>query len=340
MTIKLLNGAGPRTPASRAAACLAAALLMLGGCSSRQHVASHHPAAKPGTAVAQAMDRQVINAADAGDGDYQLRALRQQVIADPGNLPARLQLANHYWKAGVTELAVEHYRFAAERFPENPHVAMLEARALRDSDHRTDAIAALVNFCKRNPNPTPDLLSLLGILQDDDGQFSEAEKVYRAALEQAPGRADLRNNLGYNLLLQGRPAPAVEQFQEALKIQPRSQVAHNNLGMALLAQWKDDSQPREALLHWQSVSGPATAHNNLATVLMEQARFSDARRELEIALDFQKDHPAALRNLQLVAGMDRGADRPERAAHNSFWKRVRTVFSVKKPAEPVVTASR
>ena len=308
-------------------------------CSTRHQTASTHVAAQP-TAVDHTLRRQIINAADAGDGDYQLKTLRQQVIADPGNLTARLTLANHYWQTGTTELAVEHYRFAAGRFPENPHVAMLLARALRDSDRPTDAIDFLVNFCHQNANPTSDLLSLLGILEDDAGDFAGAEKVYRAALAQSPSRADLRNNLGYNLLLQDKPALAVEQFQEALKIEPRSQVAHNNLGMALLAQWKDDSQPREALLHWQSVSGPATAHNNLATVLIEQARYADARRELQIALEFQKDHPAALRNLTLVSGLDGGPAHPVLAAHNSFWKRVKTVFSARKAAEPVVTASR
>ena len=75
---------------------------------------------------------------------------------------------------------------------------------------------------KKSPHPTPDLLSLLGILQDDTGQFPAAEQTYRAALAHAPDRADLHNNLGYNLLLQAKPVEAAAELQAALKIDPRS----------------------------------------------------------------------------------------------------------------------
>ncbi len=312
--------------------CVAAALLL---CScSRQHVAAART-----TSVAQTMQRQVSNATDVGDGDYQTRNLREQLIADPNNLTVRLALADRYWKAGVQELALEHYRFAVERFPDNPKIAILLARALRDDNRPADAIDALVKFCNRNTNPSPDLLSLLGILQDDAGKFAAAEAVYKKAINEAPARADLRNNLGYNLLLQGRPKEAAEQLQEALKLDPHSQVANDNLGLALLAQWKDDTQPKEALLRWQSVSDPASAHNNLAAVLMDQRRYAQARTELGIALGYQKDHAAALENLRLVSELDGGTATPPRLGRNSFWRRVKTAFKSHQPPQTAQTAA-
>ena len=316
--------------------CLSAAAgagLLLCSCS-RQHVATTRT-----TAVAQTMQRQISNATDAGDGDYQTRNLREQLVADPNNLAVRLALADRYWKAGVQELALEHYRFAVERFPENPKIAMLLARALRDYERPVDAMDSLVKFCNRNTNPSADLLSLLGILRDDAGQFAEAEKVYRAAIDQVPGRADLRNNLGYNLLLQGKGKEAAEQLQEALKIDPHSQVANDNLGLALLSQWRDDSQPKEALLRWQSVSDPASAHNNLAAVLIDQRRYSEARNELGIALGYQKDHAAALANLKLVSELDGGAASLRQPSRNSFWKRVKTAFKSHKPSQTAESAA-
>lgn len=285
------------------------------------------------------MQRQISNATDAGEGDYQTRNLREQLIANPNDLAVRLALADRYWKAGVQELALEHYRFATERFPNNPKIATLLARALRDSNRPAAAIDSLVNFCNRNPQPPADLLSLLGILQDDAGQFAEAERVYKIAIEQMPARADLRNNLGYNLLLQGRPTEAAEQLHEALQLDPHSQVANDNLGLALLAQWKDDSQPKEALLRWQSVSDPASAHNNLATVLIDQRRYAQARTELEIALSYQKDHAAALENLRLVSELDGRAASPPQPGRNSFWKRVKTAFKSHKPPQTAETAA-
>lgn len=303
--------------------------------------ASHSPAVQssaPVPTVIQA-NRQVQNAIDAGDGDYQTRALRERLVDDPNNLTIRLALADRYWKAGVPELTIEHYRFASGKFPDNAKVAILLGRALRDFNRAPQAIATLVDFCAHNSQQPADLLSLLGILEDDAGEFVEAENAYRAAIAQSPDRSDLRNNLGYNLLLQRKPAEAVDQFEAALKIDPRSQIAHNNLGVALLARWTDDSQPKEALLHWQSVSDPATAHNNLATILMEQKRYAEARKELEYALGYQKDHEAALRNLKLVAQLDHGSAVPEPAVRNSFWKRVKTVFTTRKPAAPVESAT-
>jgi Tfp pilus assembly protein PilF len=281
----------------------------------------------------------VENAVDVGEGDYQTRALRDRLVDEPDNLDIRLALADRYMKAGVPELAIDHYRFAAAKYPDNAKVAMQLARALRGFNHTPRGISALVNFCKNNPEPSADLLSLLGIFEDEAGQFAEAEKAYRAALEQSPDRGDLRNNLGYNLLLQGKAAEAVEQFEAALKIDPHSQIAHNNLGLALLARWTDDSQPKEALLHWQSVSDPATAHNNMATILIQQKRYADARQELQYALGYQKDHEAALRNLKLIAQLDGGSAVPEPPLRNSFWKRVKTVFTTRKQPAAVESAA-
>src|SRR5689334_20314546 len=69
-----------------------------------------------------AMERQVQNAVDAGDGDYEIRTLRQRMAAEPDNLEVRLALARRYQAMGSTELALEHYRLAAGRFPEHPDV--------------------------------------------------------------------------------------------------------------------------------------------------------------------------------------------------------------------------
>lgn len=290
------------------------------------------------------MGRQVTNAIDMGDGDIEIRQLRTLLLDNPGNLNARLQLAERYRLAGSPELWIDHYRLAADRFPANEYVATLLAKALRDVGRGEEAIAVLVSFCNRHPSPGAELLSLLGILRDDEGDFGGAEKTYRQAIEHSPKLAYLHNNLGYNLLLQTKPKAAVEEFKEALAIDPRSQFANNNLGLALLANWTDDSQPKEALLHWQAVSGPATAHNNLATVLIQQKRYPEARKELEIALGYRHNLPAALENLALVSQLDgkpAGVTVNKARTGDSFWKRVTKVFvSSSQPTVVAQTASQ
>jgi tetratricopeptide (TPR) repeat protein len=60
----------------------------------------------------------------------------------------------------------------------------------------------------------------------------------------------------------------------------------------------------EAILQWQSLSGPAAAHNNLGAVYIEQTRYAEARRELEQALEFERGNGAALKNLAWLSTVD------------------------------------
>ncbi len=245
-----------------------------------------------------AMKRQIAKAADAGDGDSIANALRKRMTADPSDLKPRIELARHYEEIRSPELAAEHYRLAAQLEPASTEAALSYARILRRLDLPEQALATLNRFQAAHPNRSSEVLCWLGILQDEAGELIKAEASYRAALILNPKSDSVHNNLGYNLLLQNRLQQAADEFRSALAISPHSQIARNNLGVALA------SQPKEAVLHMQSVSDPATAHSNLAAVMMEQGLYQQARTELRIALGYRKDHPAALRNMQLVSQLD------------------------------------
>lgn len=308
-------------------------LVLLASCS-HKHIAQSPPQ-NPTYAVTQNMQRQVQNARDLGEGDYVLRQLRERLAKDPTDLEARLQIADHLKRTGSLDLAIEHYRLAAERFPDNPAVVLLLAKALRDANQPAAALEATVNFCKRHQDAPPELLSLTGIMQDDAGQWAQAEANYRRALEQSPNLSYLHNNLGYNLLQQKRAAEAVAEFKRALTIDPRSEIATNNLALALLT--KADPEPREALARWQTIADPATAHNNLASYLIEQGRYKEAHKELDIALKLNHNHPAALRNAQLLAELGNGGQpsgvtpAPEHADADLVTLLKRFTLSSKKP---------
>src|SRR5690348_13853677 len=95
-------------------------LLLLASCA-HKHIAQSPPQ-NPTYAVTQNIQRQVHNARAVGDGDYALGQLRERLMKDPTDLEARLQIADHLKRAGSLDLAIEHYRLAAERFPDNPAV--------------------------------------------------------------------------------------------------------------------------------------------------------------------------------------------------------------------------
>src|SRR6185436_1354139 len=130
-------------------------------------------------------------------------------------------------------------------------------------------------------------------------QWTEGEASHRAALALNPNIDYLHNNLGYNLLMQQRPSEAAFEFRQALQLKPDSETARNNLGMALAS-----TPGHDAVLQMQSISDPATAHSNMAAILIEQARYPEARKELDLALGYNRSHAAALSNLKLVSELD------------------------------------
>ncbi len=311
------------------------AAVALASCSQRVPMAQR-PAPAP-SPVASTMHRQVLNAIDAGDGDVRVRQLRRKMAAEPGNLAVRLELARHYESIGCPEIAVEHLRLACLGFPDSAEAHLALAQALRMAPSPGDALRVIEDFAGRHPEGPAEIYSWLGILRDEMGDWKNAEHAHRAAITLEPRRAALHNNLGYNLLLQSRRAEAAAVFRQALRIEPRNEIARNNLGLALAA------DPGEALAHWQSVSGPASAHNNLAALMITEGRYDEARRELTIALSHQRDHAAALANLQLVAELDGGPvalpPAEARSSWSRFWIAVKGVFVSTKEAGREESAS-
>jgi tetratricopeptide (TPR) repeat protein len=207
----------------------------------------------------------------------------------------RLELARAYRERGYPEIGLDVCRLAVARFPESAEAQFALARALYEMRRPADALAVLVS----RPRESAQYFSWLGLVRDASGEWTAGEAPHRRAVALAPLDDALHNNLGYNLLMQERHAEAAAAFREAVRLNPRSQVARNNLGLALAS--VDTAQ---AVSSWQAASDPATAHNNLAAVWIEQKNWAAARKELAIALSYNKSHPAALRNVALVAQLD------------------------------------
>jgi Flp pilus assembly protein TadD len=269
-------------------------ILLLAGCGG---CVSRTVASRTALAPVSAMQRQVVNALDAGDGDYGARLLRARLEADPRDLKTRLELARYYQRAGFPEIAIEHCRLACERAPESPEAHLALAKMLRSDGKTAEAASELGEFAGNHKDDV-EVWAWLGLLRDESGDWVSGERAHRKAVALAPGRDDLRNNLGYCLLKQSRRDEAAEEFRAALKINSQSTTARNNLGLAVAG------NPTEAVLNWQSVSDPASAHNNMAVAFIEAGKYAEARQEIAIALSYNRQHSAALNNLRLVSELD------------------------------------
>ena len=266
----------------------------------RQTVVGRASASPPPKQQPSVWERQIRNAKDAGEGDYQLRVLREKIASDAESIPARLELAKAYRERGYPDIALEVCRLAAARFPESGDLQLAIVRSLYELHRGQDAVAGLEKFLAAHPQQAPQYYSWMGILHDESGQWREGEAAHRKAIELNPADDSLHNNLGYNLLRQKNNPGAAVEFREALKLNPNSRMAKNNLGLALAG--LDSTQ--EAIANWQQAGDRATAHNNLAAVLIEKGNYGAARKELEISLSYNRNLQAALRNLHLVSQLD------------------------------------
>jgi Flp pilus assembly protein TadD len=295
-------------------------VLTLLACASCTHEVQLSSQAPPRTKTHAVMARQVENAVDLGDADVEAKRWRKRLAANASDLDARLALARLYVSRGQPQLAVEHYRLAAELNPDLPGVTMLLAKSLRDLNEPAEALQVIAGFVSKHPKESWELLSLAGILEDEQGLFKDAERAYRAALAIDSTQTSLHNNLGYNLLLQGNAEAAAAEFRAAIAIDPHSTIAHNNLGTALM--WAKSGKSEQAFAEWRKAGDPAAAHNNLAAIFLEQGHYPEARQELASALELRPDYPAALKNLKLVAAADGGPSTPAPAAKVNLWKRM------------------
>lgn len=291
---------------------------ILAGCA--KHTALAPVAKPPQPAVRDAMQRQTRNAVIAGEGDQQVKILRQRLAIAPDANDVRVQLAERYDASGFPDVALEHIRQARTREPLNRDLLLMEVGLLRKMELPAQAAESIGNYFARNGVPDSGLQAWLGITTDEAGDLPAGERAHRAAVALSPNEDSLHNNLGYNLMLQQRHEEAATEFGTALRLNQRSDTARSNLAR-VMADRTEGQDATGAVAHWSMTVEPAAAHSNLAAAYIEQGQYPKAREEIAIALRYRRDYLPALRNLELVAELDgRPAELPSQPSE-SYWRR-------------------
>lgn len=157
--------------------------------------------------------------------------LERVLLAEPGNLRARLAMAE-------TQLAFGQLEAAAEAFEALTKVPEVAARAqqgrgitLLMKGKERPALFLLEQAVAQDPGLWR-AWNAIGTLHDRAGNWEEAGLAYDRALEIRPDSAMLYNNRGFSHLLRRDHAAAIADFDTALQLEPDMEAARENLRLA------------------------------------------------------------------------------------------------------------
>jgi Flp pilus assembly protein TadD len=178
---------------------------------------------------------------------------------------------------------------AAKSLPPNEgaHLCLQLAETMEQRGYYAEA----ANQCEkaRQLNPKLDLSYRLALLYDQMGDGPRALTEYQRAVSLKPRDANLLSDLGYCYYNNGNWAEAEKALRQALEIDGKHQRARINLGLTLGMQGQYD----EALETFSSVVSPAEAHCNLAFVFLTQGKRDEAQQAYRKALTLDPNHPLA-----------------------------------------------
>ena len=147
----------------------------------------------------------------------------------------------------LADLAFESgdYRIALARYEAllagNPSDALLAERVGICAIHLGDSARATSMIAQATASPAASwrAWNARGVLDDQRGDWDDADMAYARAAKAAPGRPEILNNHGWSLLARGRWNEALPLLEQASLIDPKSSRIANNLELARAAVSED-----------------------------------------------------------------------------------------------------
>jgi Flp pilus assembly protein TadD len=176
---------------------------------------------------------------------------------------------------------------------------VLAASTWRQSHIYADSRTLWTDTLQKNPgcwmghNNLGQMLAMEGKLEEAVPHFQEARRL-------KPDAAEVENNFGRALMLQGNPQ-AEDCFIAALRIDPQFRDAHVNYGKLLLRNRRYEQaadQFRSALRIGSD--GDFASHNNLGSALSQLGHGDEAATHFQRALELNPECVPAWINLGMV----------------------------------------
>ena len=138
---------------------------------------------------------------------------------DPGDLNIRLALVEAYYSINNYPVAKEHLALAKQRMPTYPKINYFEAKIALAEGKKDDALTAILQETKENPNLEMAHI-LLGDLYNLKDEVNEADKSYRMAQRINPNSVDALKGIAALKVKKNELPVAIELYNKALTWRP------------------------------------------------------------------------------------------------------------------------
>jgi protein O-GlcNAc transferase len=171
-----------------------------------------------------------------------IAAYWQAIAADPGLVPAHMELAACLREAGRDAEALAAVQQAVRLRPDDAGLHLALGGCFKSIGKNEEAAAE----CRRAIQLQPTLIFPYNNLASclyEMGRLSEVEQVFRAALTHLPMQPDVHSNLAWCLYLQGRLPESITEYRKAIALAFTWIEAHSRLLFVMLHD--SQSSPRE-----------------------------------------------------------------------------------------------
>jgi predicted Zn-dependent protease len=215
-----------------------------------------------------------------GRGDESKQYLERAVLLDPTFGPAILQLIDIYQKENEWSKAADLLQPLIEDDPVNPDLRRQQAFFYLRAGQSEKARAAFKALAAADPKDSRSQFYLAEALSDLE-RYEEADKIYRALLEQTPDDADLLASFGISQVQQKKFDEATKAFRALLAIKdlPDNLQVLANTQLALIELQKGNydaalSMTKPLLIFHDKPN--AQAINISLDALKKQKKYNDA----------------------------------------------------------------
>jgi tetratricopeptide (TPR) repeat protein len=154
--------------------------------------------------------------------------LKHAAQLDPANKDAQSWLGTALWEDGQTRTAIEQFREADKRFPNDPDILFVLGEAYRKTtDLELQALIA-------SASGTAFVHQIFGDIYLDQHSLAKAAGHYERALQQDPAAPNIHFELGEVALLGDRLDEAEAQYRKQLQVEPTNAGAKARLAEVAL----------------------------------------------------------------------------------------------------------